>query len=179
MGALLEEFFAKLRRHRLSCPADIVYLIKAITTIEGVAEQVCPEFDLVGHVRPHVEGLVKRRFGFKAVRNRLQSAALGYAELAEGLPREARALSKMLRNEQLIVRLRHQGLDRVTDEIERASRNISLALVIAALLVGGTILLLAQAVGGDPYGLLTAAAVISISSAIGISLYWMITRSWS
>lgn len=178
MGTLLEEFFAKLKRHRLRCPSDIVYLIKAITTIEGVGEKVCPEFDLIGHVKPHVEGLVKRRFGFKAVRRRLQGAALAYAELGENLPREAKAISKLIRHEQLIVRLKHQGLETLTDELERASRNISLALVIAALLVGGTILLLAQAVGGDPYGLLTASAVISIASAIGISLYWMITRSW-
>lgn len=178
MGTLLEEFFARLKQHRLRCPADIVYLIKAITTIEGVGEQVCPEFDLVGHVKPHIEGLVRRRFGFKAVRHRLQGAALAYAQMAESLPREAKAISKLIRHEQLIVRLKHQGLEKITDELERASRNISLALVIAALLVGGTILLLAQAVGGDPFSLLTTSAIISIASAVGISIYWMITRTW-
>lgn len=146
MGALLNEFFAKLRKHKLRVPADIVYLIKAVSTIEGVGEMVCPSFDLVGHVRPHIEGLLRRRYGFRAARRRVQGAVLGYAELAERAPREVAGLLHMLRNEELGVQLKHHGLQEVTNELERASRNISYALVIAALLVGGAILMLAERV---------------------------------
>lgn len=146
MGALLSEFFAKIRKHQLRVPADIVYLIKAITTIEGVGEMVCPAFDLVEHVRPHVEGLLRRRYGFRAARRRVQGAVLGYAELAERAPREVAGLLHMLRSEELGVQLKHHGLQEVTNELERASRNISYALVIAALLVGGAILMLAERV---------------------------------
>lgn len=179
MGALLEEFFAKIRRHKLRCPPDIVYLIKAITTIEGVGEMVCPDFDLVSHVRPHVEGLVRRRYGFPAVRRRLQSSAIGYAELAESIPRELRAISKMVRNEQLSVQLKHQGLDQLTNELERASRNISMALIVSALLVCGAILFLADTAGGGSPGLLFAGGVIALISAGSIAAYWALTRSWN
>jgi ubiquinone biosynthesis protein len=144
MGALLSEFFAKLRKHKLRVPADIVYLIKAITTIEGVGEMVCPSFDLVEHVRPHIEGLLRRRYGFRAARRRVQGAVLGYAELAERAPREVSGILHMLRNEELGVQLRHHGLGEMTDEIERASRNISYALIVSALIVGGSIMLLAD-----------------------------------
>ncbi|GIW74553.1 MAG: putative protein kinase UbiB [Phycisphaerales bacterium] len=144
MGALLSEFFAKIRKHKLRVPADIVYLIKAVTTIEGVGEKVCPQFDLVDHVRPHVEGLLRRRYGFRAAKRRIQGAVLGYAELAERAPREVSGLLHMVRSEELGVQLRLRGLEQVTDELERASRNISYALVIAALLVGGSILMLAD-----------------------------------
>lgn len=160
MGALLSEFFAKLRKHKLRVPADIVYLIKAVTTIEGVGEMVCPSFDLVSHVRPHIEGLLRRRYGFRAARRRVQGAALGYAELVERAPREVASLLHMMRNEELGVQLKHHGLEEVTNELERASRNISYSLVVAALIVGGSIMLLADraAAGRDavdaPEGLL-------------------------
>ncbi len=144
MGALLSEFFAKLRKHKLRVPADIVYLIKAITTIEGVGEMVCPSFDIVEHVRPHVEGLLRRRYGFRATRRRVQGAALGYAELVERAPREVASILHMIRNDELGVQLKHHGLSEVTDELERASRNISYSLVVAALVVGGSIMLLAD-----------------------------------
>lgn len=144
MGALLSEFFAKLRKHKLRVPADIVYLIKAITTIEGVGEMVCPSFDLVEHVRPHIEGLLRRRYGFRAAKRRVQGAVLGYAELVEKAPREVASILHMMRNEELGVQLKHHGLSEVTDEIERASRNISYSLVVAALVVGGSIMLLAD-----------------------------------
>jgi|GEM_PF-72002 len=144
MGALLSEFFAKLRKHKLRVPADIVYLIKAITTIEGVGEMVCPSFDLVEHVRPHIEGLLRRRYGFRAAKRRVQGAVLGYAELVERAPREVASILHMMRNEELGVQLKHHGLTELTDEIERASRNISYSLVVAALVVGGSIMLLAD-----------------------------------
>lgn len=178
MGALLEEFFAKIRRHRLRCPPDIVYLIKAITTIEGVGEKVCPDFDLVSHVRPHIENLVRRRYGFKAVRQRFQNTAMGYAELAESLPRELRALSKMVRHEQMMVKVRHQGLDEVTNELETASRNISLALIISALLVCGSILFLANTASSGGLGVLFIGGVISMAAAASIALYWLLSRTW-
>lgn len=176
MGALLSEFFAKIRKHKLRVPADIVYLIKAITTIEGVGEMVCPSFDLVEHVRPHVEGLLRRRYGFRAARRRVQGAVLGYAELAERAPREVAGLLHMLRSEELGVQLKHHGLQEVTNELERASRNISYALVIAALLVGGAILMLAERVStrgaaeGPTDGFLFWAGVVAIvfAGALGV-----------
>ncbi len=178
MGALLEEFFNKLKRHRLRCPADIVYLIKAITTIEGVAEAICPEFDLVGHVRPQIEGLVKRRYGFAAIRRRVQNTTLGYAELAENAPRELKALSKMLRQEQLAVQLKHQGLEELTDEIEHASRNISYALNIAALLLCGAILFLADSAAGDGRGLLFYLGIVAILLGGAVAAYRALTTTF-
>lgn len=181
MGALLSEFFAKIRKHNLRVPADIVYLIKAITTIEGVGEKVCPTFDLVAHVRPHVEGLLRRRYGFRAARRRVQGAVLGYAELAERAPREVAGLLHMMRNEELGVQLKHHGLEQVTDELERASRNISYALVISALLVGGAIMMLAdraaasRGAAGAPEGLLFWAGVAAIAFAGALAIIRLLT----
>ena len=175
MGSLLNEFFAKIRRHKLEVPADIVYLIKAVTTIEGVGEKVCPSFDLVGHVRPHMERLVKKRFGVGALRKRLERSVLGYAELVERVPRELGSFSRMLQHEQVSVQLKHQGLDKVTDELERASRNISLALVVSSLIVGGAILFLADRASGSPNGLLFFAGILSIGVALGLALFWAVS----
>ena len=171
MGALLNEFFRKLKRHRLRCPSDIVYLIKAITTIEGVAEAICPEFDLVGHVQPQIESLVKRRYGFAAMRRRVQNTTIGYAELVENAPRDLKALTKMIRQEQLAVQLKHEGLEDLTDEIEQASKNISFSLHIAALLVCGAIFFLAEAAGQGSYGVLTALGTISILLGGTVAIY--------
>lgn len=162
MGALLEDFFSKVRRHQLECPADIVYLIKAVTTIEGVGEAICPEFDLIGHVTPHVERLVRRRYGFSAIRARVENAAVGYADLVERLPRDMRDLLQMFRRDKVVVKLQHQGLDRLTDELERASGNIAYALVISALVVGAAILFMAAAVSRGVGGG-TALSVLAVT----------------
>jgi len=144
MGKLLDEFFGVLRKHKLRCPADIVYLIKAITTIEGVAEEIAPDFDLVSYVHPYVERLVKQRYSVSAVKERLQMALIRYTDLAEGLPNEIQDIATRLKRNELSLNLEHKGLERLTDEIERASMNISWSLVLASFIVGAALLVLAD-----------------------------------
>ncbi len=159
IGALLQEFFDKLRQHHLRCPADIVFLIKAITTIEGVGEQLCPEFDIVEVVRPSVEKLVRRRYGFRAIRSRFQNSLIGYAELTEKIPREIGSLFSAIRKQKLTVNLEHRGLDRLTKTIEHASRNVARALIVMALVIASSILILSDSASPPAHGWLTYLAI--------------------
>jgi ubiquinone biosynthesis protein len=170
MGTLLGEFFEKMRAHRLCVPADMVFLIKAITTIEGVGEELCPEFDIIEHVRPSVERLVRRRYGAGALRKRLQGSFIGYAEFAEALPRDVGQLLATIRRRQLTINLEHRGLDRLTKSLEHASRNISRALFITALIVASSILVLADSAAEPTPGHLTIAAVAGFAAAMILAL---------
>jgi ubiquinone biosynthesis protein len=176
MGALLDEFFGLLRRYRLRCPADIVYLIKALTTIEGVAEDIAPEFDLVGYVQPYIERLIKERYGLGAVKRRLQNAVIEYSDLLEELPGEIGSLLRALRQNQVAVRLEHQGLTDLTNEIERASMNISWSLGIAALILGSAVVLLADSVA-EGQSLLTTLAAMGFGLAVVLALI-RVARTW-
>lgn len=175
MGNLLHEFFDKLRRHRLRCPADLVFLIKAITTIESVGERLAPDFDVVNHVRPHVERLLMRRYGLRAMRRRFRETAGNYAELAETMPRQLKAVLFALRRNAMTVNLEHRGLTRLTDTIEHASRNITRALVIASLVIGSSILMLSDSVAGQTgpltiiglTGFIVSAAIAVVMLIIG------------
>jgi ubiquinone biosynthesis protein len=90
-----------------------------------------------------VVALVKRKYSVTAARRRLRSSMFKYAQLAEDLPREVRNILGMVKQNKLAVNLEHRGLQRLTDTINSASRAVSVALLIAALLVGSSILVLA------------------------------------
>ena len=143
IAALLEEFFDRLRSHHLRCPGDLVLLIKAVTTIESVGASLDPSFELIEFAKPHIENLVKRQRGYRAFRRRFLSSMTNYAELLETLPVELQTLLSQLRRNRLAVNLEHRGLTRLTNTIEHASRNISFALILAAMLIGSSILVLA------------------------------------
>ena len=68
LPALLDHFFSLLRKYRIRCPADLVYLIKALATIQGVAEAIDPEFDVISHVRPLLKKLVADHYGVSAIK---------------------------------------------------------------------------------------------------------------
>ncbi|MGY8687840.1 MAG: ABC1 kinase family protein, partial [Verrucomicrobiales bacterium] len=61
--ALLNHFFDVLRKYRIHCPGDLVYLIKALMTMEGVVEEIEPNFDLVGAARPLLKRLFAQHYG--------------------------------------------------------------------------------------------------------------------
>ncbi len=170
MGKLLNEFFEVLRQHRLRCPADIVYLIKALTTIEGVAQDLAPEFDLVGHVRPYVTRLVKQRFGLRALRRRVRNNAVAYADLLDTLPHQLTDLLRMVRQNRSTLNLEHRNLDGLLDELDRASKSIAWALVIAAIIMGAAIIVLADRLNGDA-SYLSAIALLGFCIAVAFGLY--------
>ena len=169
MGRLLDEFFEVMRKHQLRCPADIVYLIKAITTIEGVAQAIAPDFDVVSHVRPYVSRLVKRRFGLSALRRRLRNSAVAYADLLDELPYQLKDVLRMVRQNRTTLHLHHDNLGGLSREVEQASRHISWALIIAAIILGAAVLVLADQMDGDSSHM-TTVAFIGFLLATGFGL---------
>lgn len=170
MGRLLSEFFEKARRHDLAVPADMVFLIKAITTIEGVGEAICPDFDIVSHVQPTIEKMVRSRYGIRALRRRLQNAMIDYAEISERLPRDFGQLLTAIRHQKLTVNLEHHGLQQLTRSVDSASHNITRGLIITALIVASSILILANSANESPsiFLIIPAVAGFLLAAVMGV-----------
>ncbi|MFN3168586.1 MAG: ABC1 kinase family protein [Phycisphaeraceae bacterium] len=166
LGHMLGDFFELLRKWRVQCPSDLVFLIKAITTIQGVGVRVDPTFDLIGQVRPHIERLVRRRYSIRAARRRLLMSVGAYTELVEDLPNEARMMLAHLKRKDFTVSLEHKGLDKLTNTIEHASRNLSLALIFAALLLTSAIFFAADNEQSQ-FGYLSILGIVTLVACLG------------
>jgi len=170
MAELLNEFFSLLKRYRLRCPADLVFLIKALSTIQGVAREIDPEFDLIAHGRPQLEKLIRDRCSAGAVAARLRSAVWRYVSLAEDLPDEVRDVLDQLRRREFSVNLRHHGIDRLNDNtLEHASGTIAVGLVITGLLIASSVLILAESRSAEP-GFLRTAGIAGLILAAGLAI---------
>lgn len=174
LGQMLGDFFALLRRWKVRCPADLVFLIKAITTIQGVGQAIDPTFDLVGHVRPHIEKLVKRKYSPKAAKRRLLGSMRGYVDLVEDFPEELRAIVAHLKRRDFTISLEHKGLDILTNTIEHASRNLSMALILASLLLSSAIFFAADNTQSR-FGYLSIIGVVTLLFAGGFGLVMLYT----
>jgi hypothetical protein len=174
IGPILQGLFDLLRNWRIECPSDLVFLIKALVTIEGVGAALDPAFDFFGHVRPRLERLVKQQYRPKAIRRRMIRAAGGYVDLIEELPTDLRALLTLFRRQDFAFSLRHEGLDRLSTTAGRASRTIAYGLLVAAIIMGSAVLILAER-GDDKFGLLSALGFVRIFSTafvVGVLGLW-------
>jgi len=161
IGTMLNEFFRMLQRYKIRCPADLIMLTKALTTIEGVAEQFDPSFDVLAHVEPRIQKIVISRYGLYAIRERMQKTLTNYLELFEDLPSDLQSFLGHFRHNRFTLNLELRRLEHLADKIDLSSRVMGMAMIISALIVGSSILILADRMS-DTTGFLGTLGVIGL-----------------
>ena len=144
MGSMLTAFLDGLRKHNVKCPSDLILMIKALITIEGVGKELSPKFNLVDHAKPTIEQLVKSQFGFAAIKDRSVASAQLWTQLAERLPDDATRILDRIRRNKVRLNVDIESVDNMTDAIDRSSKNVSWAMIISALIIGSSIMVLAN-----------------------------------
>lgn len=146
---LLSDFFAMLQRYKIQCPSDLMLLTKALTTIEGVAEEFDPEFDVLDHVKPQIQAIVMDRYSLRAIRDRIYQTLGSSFELLEELPRDLQRFLDHARHSRFTLNLELKRIEHLSQQIDNSSRLMGIAMIIAALIVGSSILILADALAQD------------------------------
>jgi ubiquinone biosynthesis protein len=174
LAAVFAEIVATMSRHRLKLPADILLLIKAVSTIEAVGRQLDPSFKVVDHALPLVRAVVARRHAPDALVRRAASAGREALHALQEVPRDLAEITRRARADGLQIQFVHRNLDHFIHEMDRSSNRLSFAIVIAAVVVGSAVVMQAG-VGGERFGYpslglagFLVAAVLGIGLAIGI-----------
>jgi len=144
IAALLSDFFTMLQRYKIRCPGDLLLLVKAMTTIQGVAAEIDPSFDVLAHVEPEIEEVVTNRYGIAAIKNRLQKSITHYLLLLEDIPASIQRFLDHARHNRFTLNLELMRIEHLAEKIDLSSRLMGMAMIIAALIVGSSILILAD-----------------------------------
>jgi len=147
LGSMLSDMVAILRSHHITLPADTVMLVKAFVSLEGMGRELDPEFDMAGEAMPMLERLVRSRYAPKAIARRGWIAVRDAARLIAGLPQDLSRLLRAARRGRLEVHIDVVNLQRVANQLDRAINRLVLGVVIAALIIGSSIVM---TVSGGP-----------------------------
>lgn len=161
---LLSDFFGMLQRYQIICPSDLILLTKALTTIEGVAEHFDPTFNVLAHVEPQIRQVVSKRYGLSALQHRLQKSMNDYIDLLENLPIDVQRILDQIRHKRLTLNLEMKRLEHVADKVDLASRVMGISMIISALIVGSSILILADSLAKKS-GILGTLGIIGLLGA--------------
>ncbi|MBH9579230.1 ABC1 kinase family protein [Inhella proteolytica] len=147
LGQMLAEVTQVLREHHLALPPDLALLIKAFISMEGMGRALDPDFHMTAEALPLLRQVMTARYQPKAIAQRGWSLLTRTLKVAQGLPEDLSRLLRRARHGQLRVGVDIAHIRQVGDQLERASSRLSLALVIAALIIGSSIVM---TVGGGP-----------------------------
>lgn len=142
--SLLADFFGMLQRYRIQCPESLTLLTKALTTIEGVAAYFDPTFDVIEHVEPLIQEVVVKRRSIRAIRRRFFNALTSTVELLEDLPGDLQRFLDLARHRRFTLNLELKRIEHLSEQLDTSSRLLGIAMIIAALIVGSAILILAD-----------------------------------
>lgn len=159
--SLLSDFFAMLQRFHIQCPSDLMLLTKALTTIEGVAEQFDPSFDVLAHVEPQIQEIVTRRYSMGAIRSRIGKTLTNSLELIEDLPGELQRFLDHAKHSRFTLNLELKRIEHLSETMDTSSRIMGIAMIIAALIVGSSILILADSMS-DKAGFIGTLGIVGL-----------------
>jgi len=166
-----------MARHRLKLPADLLLLIKAVTTIETVGRQLDPSFKLVEHATPFVESMIARRHSPTALALRTAHRSREMLAALRTLPGAVADIVRRAQADGLQVQFVHRNLDFFVREMDRSSNRLSFAIVIGALVIASSIVV-HSAVGPVAFGYpMMGVAGFLIAGFLGIGLAIGILRS--
>lgn len=171
---VLGDVVAVLSRHQLRVPAHLMLLVKALVTIEGVGRRLDPGFKMVEHAAPLAERLWRREFAPDVLTRTLAQSLEQTVHALRAVPRHLDVIGRKVRDGRLEIRFVHRNLEHFVVEMDRSSNRLAFAMIIAALIVGSSLIIQAgrgaTAYGYPILGLIgfLVAAMFGIRLAIGI-----------
>jgi len=144
VGKLLHQLLELASRHRLRIPPDIFLMMKALTTIEGVARMLDPDFEMIAKAAPFVKRILLGRFTPQRISGDMYRLALDLMKFLKQFPKDLLDISRMVRQQKLYVRIENQGLNRMLSTHDQISNRISFSIIIAALIIGSALIVISE-----------------------------------
>lgn len=140
-GRMLTDMIAVLRNNGLTLPPDLALMLKAFVTLEGMARELDPDFDMAAVAAPYLRRALAQQHSPQALARRGWHVLSGMMALFSSLPRDLRQILQMARRGKLHVEVEVTSLKPFGDQLDRAVSRLTVGLVTSALIVGSAIVM--------------------------------------
>lgn len=140
---MLQQLLGIIRRHRLALPPELVQLFRMLIIVDGLGKKIHPEFDYTAVLHPFTLRLLGERLDPRRMAGRVGRATLAAVELGVDLPGIARRLVDRIEEGGVDVNVRTGELEPLVMRVERTGDRVVAAMVVAAMITGGTNVLVA------------------------------------
>jgi ubiquinone biosynthesis protein len=141
LTAMLEDVLRMIRQHGLQVPPEFLLLLRALGTAESVGCELDPEFNIMQHLQPFAEQLVLERYNPRYLLRKFSHTSEEVEELLLLLPTAITQIIQKLRRGELHLGFEVQQLDRLIHEFDTASNRLTLAIILAASIIGSSLIM--------------------------------------
>ena len=141
IGSLIKRTLMSAHKHHIEIPADFVLYGKTISIIEGIALRYEPKFKFFGETQKVFKDLFGYDFIAKEVLSRTKDKVSEYRELMETFPETAKDILDKVKRFKFEIDIEDKDVKGLTTELERSSGNLALGMIIAALIIGSSMIM--------------------------------------
>ncbi len=142
IGEVLQKMLDLAVSFRLTIKPNLYLMLKAISQVESLGTQLDPDFEIISRARPFVERIQWARLNPKRLAEEIFASGTDLLSLLQEIPAEFRSILKQTRAGKLNIVFQHRGLEKLRNTLDRTSNRIAYAIVLAALIVGSSLIVL-------------------------------------
>jgi ubiquinone biosynthesis protein len=140
-STMVEDLTSVLRKYQLRVPMNMMLILKVVMEVASVGQALDPNFNFSLHARTYLNKLAREMTTEKIIRDTLQSVA-DTLEGVMGLPYSLDQALKAFSSGS--IKLEIGDLDRFRLAIHKSTDKLTVGIIIAALVIGSSIVLLAS-----------------------------------
>jgi ubiquinone biosynthesis protein len=134
LSSSLNELIDLIHRYRISLPARMAMLLKALVTLEGTGKLLSPRFSLLDVMKPYRKKMLLRRLSPGRQIRKLRRLSWDIRRLLDVLPRGLGEIVEQVQAGKFDVHLDHRGL-------EPSVNRLVLGMLASALFLGSSLMI--------------------------------------
>jgi ubiquinone biosynthesis protein len=175
---VIREAFALIYRMHLQLPTRFVLLDRAIATLGSVGMELYPDFNVFDVAKPYARELMIERFTPQRIAKRARQEGLNYARMVKELPYQVHDTLEQVRDGQIEVGFRHEGLDELFHRLDMVFNRLVVAIIAGTGVIGSSLIGIFAEEGPTVFGLHFLSVLgFSLAALLGIWLVWGVIRS--
>jgi ubiquinone biosynthesis protein len=175
MGRITEEFVTLANEHRISMPKGITLLGRGLITAESVVCQLSPSIHIMQAAANYISGNWRDNFDLAKELQKNSKLLYYIGKKAIDIPVHASHLLQMAVQGQTKVNVEATGSDQTLSALNKMVNKLAVSLIIAALLIGSSLICAAQL---EPViGSIPLIALIGFAAA-GLLGIWLAASIW-
>jgi ubiquinone biosynthesis protein len=175
---LIREAFALIYRVHLQLPTRFVLLDRAIATLGSVGMELYPDFNVFDVAKPYARELMIERFTPQRMARRSVQESRNLARMLKELPYQIHDTMEQVRDGQIEVGFRHEGLDDLFSHMDRVANRLVIAIIAGTGVIGSSLIGIFADTGPHILGLHVFSIVgFSLATLLGLWLAWGVIRS--
>ena len=175
-GALLWDLARIAAKHNTPFPQDLIIFVKTLATLEGVGARLDPEFNVMLQIEEFAGELMRDLYSPRRLQDQALAIGRDLTSLLRYAPIQTRRLLNAALDGQLRLVFSSSDLLKLTRSVDRSGSRIAIAMIIAALLIGSSILTYASASNQPSTGIIGIGGFV-LAGLLGFYIVISIMRS--